>query len=271
MLKRLFSSRRESEPVAHVPTGRRLYAIGDLHGRLDLLDLALEKIAVDDATRGAAQTTVIFLGDLVDRGPDSAGVVDRLLRLAGSGADVRFLLGNHEEVFLLALAGDLRAVRLFCRIGGRETLLSYGLDAAEYEALGYEEVMERLAALVPAEHRDFLSAFEELIVVGDYAFAHAGVRPGVPFAKQSAEDLRWIREPFLGHRDALEKVVVHGHTIRDQVEFRHHRIGIDTGGYASGRLSVLGLEAAERWIIECSDGNSTCHPAPAAVSVAPRQ
>jgi serine/threonine protein phosphatase 1 len=271
MLKRLFSARRESEPVAHVPPGRRLYAIGDIHGRLDLLDAALAKIADDDAARGSAQTTVIVLGDLVDRGPDSVGVVERLRRLAESGTDIRLLLGNHEEVFLLALGGDLRAVRLFCRIGGRETLLSYGVSATEYEALSYEEVAERLAALVPPAHRDFLAAFEQLIVVGDYAFAHAGVRPGVPFADQTSEDLRWIREPFLEHRGVLEKVVVHGHTIRDQPEFRRHRIGIDTGAYASGRLTVLGLEAGERWIIESADGNSACHSPAPRVSVASRQ
>jgi serine/threonine protein phosphatase 1 len=155
-------------------------------------------------------------------------------------------------VFLLALGGDERAVRLFCRIGGRETLLSYGVDADQYERLSYDEVAERLQALVPPSHRDFLAGFEELIVLGDYAFAHAGVRPGVPFAEQRGEDLRWIREPFLDHRGTLEKVVVHGHTIRDEVEFRRHRIGIDTGGYATGRLSVLGLEGSERWIVDQS-------------------
>ena len=249
MLKRLFSPRRESDAAPAVPPGRRVYAVGDIHGRSDLLDAALHRIADDDGAREAAETTLIFLGDLVDRGPDSAGVVERLLRLAHTDVDTRFLLGNHEEVFLLALSGDPRAVRLFCRIGGRETLLSYGLRPAEYEALNYEEVAERLTALVPPAHREFLAAFEQLIELGDYAFVHAGVRPGVPFSEQSAEDLRWIREPFLDHRGTLEKVVIHGHTIRSEVEFRRHRIGIDTGGYATGRLSVLGLQGEERWIL----------------------
>lgn len=250
MLTRFLSRRRDVEALALVPPGRRIYAIGDIHGRADLLDAALERIGTDDAARGDAETTLIFLGDLVDRGPDSAEVVERLRRLAEAEVDARFLLGNHEEVFLLALSGDARAVRLFCRIGGRETLLSYGLDAAEYESSNYEEVAERLAALVPPGHRAFLSSFEQLIVVGDYAFAHAGVRPGVPLAEQQGEDLRWIREPFLDHRGVLEKVVVHGHTIHGEVEFRRHRIGIDTGGYATGRLSVLGLEGGERWILD---------------------
>lgn len=250
MLRRFLPARRGSEPVAAVPPGQRVYAIGDIHGRLDLLDAALARIAADDAARAPAETSLIFLGDLVDRGPDSAGVVERLRRLAAERANTRFLLGNHEEVFLLSLAGDPRALRLFCRIGGRETLLSYGVAPDDYERLSYEEVAERLTALVPSSHRAFLDGFEQLVVVGDYAFAHAGVRPGVPFADQKVEDLRWIREPFLDHRGALEKVVVHGHTIREEVEFRRHRIGIDTGAYATGRLTVLGLEGEMRWIVD---------------------
>ena len=250
MLRRFLPARRESEPAAALPPGRRIYAVGDLHGRLDLLDAALARVAADDAARSAAETELIFLGDLVDRGPDSAGVVERLRRLAAEQPRTRFLLGNHEEVFLLALGGDERAVRLFCRIGGRETLISYGVSPEEYERLSYEEVAERLTALVPVAHREFLSGFEQLVVVGDYAFSHAGVRPGVPFAEQKVEDLRWIREPFLDHRGPLEKVVVHGHTIREEVEFRRHRIGIDTGAYATGRLTVLGLEGEQRWIVD---------------------
>lgn len=249
MLRRFLPARRDSEPVAAVPPGRRVYAVGDIHGRLDLLDAALARIADDDAARAPMRTELIFLGDLVDRGPDSAGVVERLRRLAAERAGTRFLLGNHEEVFLLALTGDERAVRLFCRIGGRETLISYGVSPEEYERLSYAEVAERLTALVPSAHREFLADCEQLVIVGDYAFSHAGVRPGVPLAEQRSEDLRWIREPFLDHRGALEKVVVHGHTIREDVEFRRHRIGIDTGAYATGRLTVLGLEGDERWIV----------------------
>jgi serine/threonine protein phosphatase 1 len=250
MLRRFLPARRDAEPLAALPPGHRVYAVGDIHGRLDLLEAALARIAADDAARGPAETSLVFLGDLVDRGPDSAGVVERLRRLGTERAGTRFLLGNHEEVFLLALAGDTRALRLFCRIGGRETLISYGVSADDYERLSYEEVAERLVALVPPSHRAFLDRFEQLVVLGDYAFSHAGVRPGVPLAEQKGEDLRWIREPFLDHRGALEKVVVHGHTIREEVEFRRHRIGIDTGAYATGRLTVLGLESGERWIVD---------------------
>ncbi len=250
MLKHLFSRRNATPPTTTLAAGQRVYAVGDVHGRLDLLDDLLTKIDADDATRDDAETTLIFLGDLVDRGPDSAGVVERLRLLARARQNARFLLGNHEEVFLLTIAGDDRAARLFCRIGGRETAISYGIPPDEYEQLAYPEVIDRLQALVPTSHRDFLGAFEDLIVLGDYAFAHAGVRPGVAIDAQNAEDLRWIREPFLDHRGLLEKIVVHGHSIRPEVEMLPHRIGIDTGGYANGTLTALGLEGEERWTLQ---------------------
>lgn len=249
MFRRLFSFSGATERPPVIPPGRRVYAVGDIHGRLDLLDAALAGIVADDAGRAPAETTLIFLGDLVDRGPASAGVIERLRTLASYGGDVRFLLGNHEEVFLLALDGDVQAVRLFCRIGGHETLMSYGVSDDAFEGLDYPEVADRLQALVPPAHRDFLASFEALIEIGDYAFVHAGVRPGIPFAEQTPEDLRWIREPFLDHRGMLEKVVVHGHTISTEVEFRPNRIGIDTGAYRTGRLTALGLEGEDRWIV----------------------
>lgn len=250
MMKRLLPSRDDAPGRAAVPDGRRVYAVGDVHGRLDLLDRLLARIAADDAARGRADTTLIFLGDLIDRGPDSAGVVERLRRLRGADGRMRFLLGNHEEVFLRAIAGDAGAARTFGAIGGRATALSYGMTAVEFDGLGEAELSARLQALVPASHRDFLSSFEDLIVIGDYAFAHAGVRPGVPLNAQRPEDLRWIREPFLAHRGALEKIIVHGHTIRAEIDAPDHRIGIDTGGFATGRLSALGLEGAERWVLQ---------------------
>lgn len=251
MLKRLLSSRRSPSIVrSSLPAGQRVYAIGDIHGRLDLLDDLLLRIERDDGARPPADTTLVFLGDLVDRGPESAGVVQRLAHLAEIRPRTRFLLGNHEEVMLSAVAGDERALKLFCRIGGRETLLSYGVSPDDYERLGYEEVHERLTALVPQAHLAFFGGFENMIVVGDYAFVHAGVRPGVAFDQQRTEDLRWIRNPFLDHRGMLEKIVVHGHTIRTEVETMPHRIGIDTGGYATGRLTALGLDGVERWLLQ---------------------
>ena len=237
-------------PKSTIPDGQRVYAVGDIHGCADLLDDLIAQIEADDATRGPAETTVIFLGDIVDRGPASAGVIDRLITLSESRPNVRFLLGNHEEIFLGALDGEPKALRLFCRIGGRETVLSYGMDAAEYERLDYEELVERLGQLVPARHRTFLDAFEDLITIGDYAFVHAGVRPGTPLEDQRSSDLRWIRDPFLDHRGPLAKMIVHGHTVTEAVDPKAHRIGIDTGAYATGRLTALGLEGDQTWLLQ---------------------
>lgn len=236
---------REQAPQPIVPPGRRIYAIGDIHGRLDLLDLLLERIAGDDE-RGDAE--LIFLGDLVDRGDDSRGVVDRLLALRDTRS-ARFLMGNHEEVFLRALEGDLKALRFLTRIGGRETLLSYGISEEQYRALDYDDLLVLAQKLVPATHRAFLASFERWIEIGDYLFVHAGLRPGVALADQQQSDLCWIRGEFLDHRESFGKIVVHGHSITDEVDERPNRIGIDTGAFASGRLTALGLEGAMRWYL----------------------
>lgn len=244
--------RRAIEPTpraARVPDGMRIYAIGDIHGRLDLLDQLLFRIEADERTRGAAQTQLIFLGDLVDRGPDSAGVVQRALEISESGRPVRLLMGNHEEVFLKALGGSLEALRFFVKIGGRATILSYGFSEEEYGRLDYDELLTAFVARVPQAHADFLRTFENHIVVGDYLFVHAGIRPRVPLEEQSGGDLRWIRSEFLDFRGSHGPIVVHGHTITDDVEERANRIGIDTGAFASGRLTALGLEGGDRWYL----------------------
>lgn len=244
--------RRAIEPApatARVPDGVRVYAIGDIHGRLDLLDQLLFRIDADERARGPARSEIIFLGDLVDRGPNSAGVVQRALELKQSGRPVRLLMGNHEEVFLKALKGSLEALRFFVKIGGRATILSYGFDEAEYDRLDYEELLPAVIARVPAEHVAFLAGFENQIAIGDYLFVHAGIRPRVPFDQQVGGDLRWIRSDFLDFRGDHGAIVVHGHTITDDVEERPNRIGIDTGAFASGRLTALGLEAGERWYL----------------------
>jgi serine/threonine protein phosphatase 1 len=242
----------EALPVGAVPPGQRVYAIGDVHGRDDLLGALLEQIERDDAGRGAAQTQLIFLGDLVDRGPASAQVIDRVMALAQRRAPgtTRFLLGNHEEVLLTTLDGDMNALKFFYRIGGRETLLSYGVSAKAYDESDYEALMELTLAHVPPAHREFITRFEDIIDIGDYLFVHAGVDPDQPLAEQKPADLRWIRKGFLDFNDTLPKVIVHGHTIADEVEQRPHRIGLDTGAYATGRLTAMGFEGSERWILQ---------------------
>ncbi len=241
---------RQQPRTYEVPEGRRVYAIGDIHGRLDLLDLLLEAIGEDDRRRGAGcRTELIFLGDLVDRGPDPRGVVERLLALSRGTTPVRFLMGNHEEVFLRAVEGDVRALRFLIRIGGRETLLSYGITEAEYRDLDYEALAALLPGRVPPAHVAFLAAFEPMIEVGDYLFVHAGLRPGIALEDQSLGDLYWIRDDFLNHRDSFGKMVVHGHSITGDVDQRPNRIGIDTGAFATGRLTAVGLEGGERWFM----------------------
>jgi diadenosine tetraphosphatase ApaH/serine/threonine PP2A family protein phosphatase len=243
-----FVSRAQPRACA-VPAGRRIYAIGDIHGRLDLLDALLGMIDADDRARGpAAASELIFLGDLIDRGPDSYGVVERLMAL-GATRPVRYLMGNHEEVLLRAMDGDVKALRFLIRIGGRETLLSYGVSESDYRGLDYDELLALARSKFPAAHRAFLASFEKWIEVGDYLFVHAGLRPGVAVADQSTGDLRWIRDDFLSHRDSFGKMVVHGHSISDDIDERPNRIGIDTGAFASGRLTAIGLEGGERWYL----------------------
>lgn len=253
ILSRLFARPQKTIALPAVPEGRRVYAIGDIHGCLSLFDSLLARIDADSAARGAADVTLILLGDLVDRGPDSAGVVDRAIRLQESGGDVRWLLGNHEEVFLKALSGDPQAMRYFVRIGGGPTIHSYGLKGDEYLNMSFEELAGAFPRLVPDRHRSFLEAAEHQVQIGDYLFVHAGIRPGVPIAEQRPTDLRWIRDDFLDDGSDHGCVVVHGHTIFDEVQERHNRVGIDTGAYATGRLTAIGLEGTERWFLTAEE------------------
>jgi serine/threonine protein phosphatase 1 len=246
----LFKSRRHIlAPPAAIPAGQRVYAIGDVHGCLHALDALLAEIAHDNAARSPAQSTLILLGDLVDRGPDSAGVIERAMTLGAPFDAVHVIAGNHEEIFLESLAGEEQALRLFAHVGGRETAFSYGIGEHEYERSGYAELQALLDTHVPAAHVAFLQSLEEMVVIGDYAFVHAGVRPGRPLEQQSPADLRWIRGRFLDSTRDHGKVIIHGHSVSEAIEERANRIGIDTGAFATGRLSAIGLEGAERWFL----------------------
>jgi serine/threonine protein phosphatase 1 len=245
VLRTLFSRKAPVLPPRSVAAGQRIYAIGDIHGRRDCLDDLLLLIGEDDRERPAAKTTLVFLGDLVDRGPDSRGVIDRLSKLAGSQNCV-FLMGNHEEVFVDAWEGDEAALRLFHRIGGRETLLSYGVSPAAYDRADFAELCALMAAHVPVEDIAFLRSFRDTWRSGDYLFVHAGIKPGVPIEEQRPADMRWIRDRFLDDPRDHGVTVVHGHSITPEVEDLPNRIGIDTGAYASGRLTAVVLEGSER-------------------------
>lgn len=227
----------------------RLYAIGDIHGRLDLLEQLLGLIAADCLARGPMDTRLIFLGDLVDRGPDSRGVVERVMALVRQEGAL-CLKGNHEELFLHAAYGDERVIPTFRRAGGAQTLASYGLAQGMFTEMADADVARWMLANIPRAHVDFLDDLPDSEVIGDYLFVHAGIRPGVPIAAQSAADLRWIRREFLDHERAHPKMVVHGHSITPEVDERSNRIGIDTGAYFSGRLTAIGLEATDRWFLQ---------------------
>ncbi|MFW2851995.1 metallophosphoesterase [Sphingomonas sp. TX0543] len=238
-------------PPPALPDGVRVYAIGDIHGRSDCLDELLDAIDRDSDGIGA-QVRLIFLGDLIDRGPDSRGVVERALQLAASDRHCDFIKGNHEELLLHAAAGDRHALTVFHRAGGRETMLSYGADPDDYDACDFEQLAALIQRLVPAEHLAFLDSFGSGVSLGDYRFVHAGMRPGATFEEQKEADLRWIRREFLSHDGSFDGVVVHGHTISDAPEFRHNRIGIDTGAFATGRLTALVLEGRDQRTLESS-------------------
>lgn len=241
-----FLKKKIARATPRVPDGHRIYAIGDIHGRDDLFAELIDLIERDKAEAEPAEATLILLGDLVDRGPGSKQVVDRAIALAARWPSMRWLMGNHEEIFLKALEGDPRLVRYFVQIGGEPTINSYGLTGDAYYCLGFDELAQQLPAIVPEDHKRFLARSEDLIHIGDYVFVHAGIRPGVAIDQQKASDLRWIREEFLGDRRDHGAMIVHGHTITDDVETRANRIGIDTGAYRSGVLTAIVIEGAER-------------------------
>jgi serine/threonine protein phosphatase 1 len=240
---------RPVSPAARGKAGARAYAVGDIHGRLDLLNSLLKLIEADARTRAPKSTFVVFLGDLIDRGPSSAGVIERLRTWGADGIRPVFLAGNHEEVMLRVLAGEEGVLPGWLKFGGAECLESYGLDVEELKRLDERDAIALIQAAVPRDHRDFLGRFGDTFRFGDYLFVHAGIRPGVAIEEQHVKDLRWIREPFLGDGNEHGFVVVHGHTITDGVEERPNRIGIDTGAYMSGKLTAIGVEDQEKWYL----------------------
>lgn len=237
---------RANRPLPSVGDRMRIYAVGDIHGRLDLFDALLEAITKDHAARPPLPFQLILLGDLVDRGPSSALVVERAMALR----DTHFIKGNHEELFVATARGSVRHASAFRRIGGVETLASYGLPAEDGAVMDDVAVTRWMLNHVPRAHVDFLDGFSDMLSMGDYLFVHAGIRPRVPLAAQEATDLRWIREEFLTHRGDHGLMVVHGHSISTEVEERPNRIGIDTGAWRSGKLTAIGLEGSARWYLQ---------------------
>ena len=247
-IRQLFRA-KAPRPAPAVPAGQRVYAIGDIHGRLDLLRVLAAAIDADDGSRANADTTIILLGDLVDRGPDSSGVI-AFVRDWAARRKVRMIAGNHEEMFLDSF-DNKDTLRHFLRHGGHETVMSYPMPVEEFNRASLSELQNLMRQHVPEADIELMRDMEDSIAIGDYLFVHAGIKPGA--AEQRVSDMRWIREPFLSSKHDHGHTVVHGHTITDDPDFRINRIGIDTGAFASGKLTALGIEGTARWLIETRD------------------
>ena len=225
-----------------VPAGRRIYAIGDVHGRRDLLEQLIASVRAHAAGAAPAQNVLVLLGDYIDRGPDSKGVIDVLLGLDLPGWEKVFLRGNHDQALLdfLRDPGFYRAWRSY---GAPETLLSYGVKPPLFDDdAEFVKASDALTEKLPAAHLDFLRGLANTHEEGDYFFVHAGVRPGIPLDRQMQEDLLWIREDFLNSTRSFGKLVVHGHTPTERPVRRANRLGLDTGAHATGCLTAAVLE-----------------------------
>jgi serine/threonine protein phosphatase 1 len=241
-LTRIFDKKKVAPPS--VPEGMRIYAIGDVHGRLDLLTELEHQISRDLAT-APADVLTIFLGDYVDRGKDSAGVLERLSAVEFC-TPICALRGNHEEVFLQFLS-DASVLDSWRKFGGLETLHSYGVNVTDaMRGAGFDRAQAALLEALPPHHQQFLEKTRLSFTLGDYFFCHAGAKPGIGLELQTAKDLLWIREEFLRFEGAFGKIIVHGHSPTADPEVKTNRINVDTGAYASSVLTALVLEGETR-------------------------
>jgi serine/threonine protein phosphatase 1 len=245
---RVASRERKTEELMEIQSPlrapRRLYVIGDIHGRIDLLDRMIASIARDLEARPMADCLTVTVGDYIDRGPDSRGVLDRLARNPFP-TDFIALKGNHEALLTTFLRDPSTAVD-WRRLGGLETLHSYGVDVGPLmRGRDYEAAAAALAAALPQAHAEFLASLRMSVTAGRYFLCHAGVRPGIPLARQSEDDLLWIRDEFLDSTTDFGKIVVHGHTPTEEPEIHPNRINIDTGAFMTGRLTCAVLEGDE--------------------------
>lgn len=254
MLSKLFRSRTQvAAPAAPaVPDGTVVWAVGDIHGRLDLLQPLVEAIVADLHASAATRKVVIFLGDYIDRGPDSRGVLRLLAGLPiVQSIEWRFLKGNHEQA-MLGFLDDPSAGPKWCEYGGDSALRSFGLRIPElaHRTEAWARVAADLKHKLTARETAFLENLELSATVGDYFFSHAGARPGVALDRQSPEDLMWIRQLFLDSEMSFDRVVVHGHTPTSRVHADQRRIGIDTKAYDTGVLTALRLEGRRRDLMQ---------------------
>lgn len=244
---------KQFDPLkASGPPGKRAYAIGDVHGRDDLLGDLLREIRSHNARRGSAETHIVFLGDLIDRGPESRQVIERLIDGAPANETWWFVKGNHEEAIVRGLSGEPNLLPDWLKHGGYDTAESYGLDKGALMGQPDHAIEHLLLSSIPQSHVAFLSRFNETIRFGDYLFVHAGIKPGVAPEQQSGKDLRWIRAEFLNSEANFGCIVVHGHTISESVEIKTNRVGVDTGAYKTGVLSAFWIEEDKTGTLQVS-------------------
>ena len=243
-------SSQNERAAARLPDGLRIYAIGDIHGRADLLESLLLQIDEDCRLHPSRRPIVVFIGDYIDRGPASREVLDLLLGYEQTKETI-FLRGNHET-FVHRFLSEPAVLDEWRLCGGLETLVSYGLKPSINPGVAEQrQLAKALAKSIPRSHLEFLDSLDLSFNCGDFLFVHAGIRPGVPIRKQSEEDLLWIREEFLCCKRRFEKFVVHGHTPVHATDIRSNRINIDTGAFATGRLTCIVIEGTS--IVELID------------------
>ena len=229
---------------ASLPDGIRVYAIGDIHGRTDLLRLQLAQIEADETLHRCTRSIIVFLGDYIDRGPDSRGTIDLLLACERA-REVVFLKGNHET-FIRRFLDKPESLSDWRSLGGLETLVSYGLrPPLSRSHRDHEQLSQDLLAALPRRHLLFFDSLPLCFTCGDFFFVHAGIRPGVALHKQTEDDLLWIRDDFLHEGSPFEKYIVHGHTPVSAPDIRSNRVNIDTGAFATGRLSCIAIEGVD--------------------------
>ena len=243
-------SRNKQEPLPYLPDNTRVYCVGDIHGRDDLLKVVIEQIK-KDILGYSGRIIMVFLGDYIDRGMHSREVIEILLKNSLSGVEYVYIRGNHEQTLLDFLFMD-SVGRFWLNYGGLATLTSYGVkvNGIPGDTEGYIRIQQELKARIPDKHLVFLKNTKYSFELGAYFFVHAGVYPRLPLAKQLPEDMLWIRNEFLRSRRALEKIIVHGHTVVEEVEILPYRIGIDTGAYTTGILTCLVLQDDQQKLLQ---------------------
>ncbi len=234
-----------------MPEDEIAYAIGDVHGCLASLKNLLDKIELDRTSRPEKKSTVVFLGDLIDRGPSSREVLEFLMNYKPDWTNVVFLMGNHEEVMIEVLGGDISAMRSWFEFGGKACARSYGVDNFGQLHINPDHIMMALQRSVPKAHIRFISGFRDAFLFGEYLFVHAGIKPKVAIEDQSPQDMRWIRARFLEYKKPHPVMVVHGHTVVDDgPELHSNRIAVDTGAHKGRPLTAAALASGTTRFIQ---------------------